>query len=81
LSSGGDTRYLLLSDVVTVGVVGLPLAYLLGVTFGFGLWGVFAARLLGEELSRIIMLGLRFRSGRWFDLSSTDVEPATALPA
>jgi putative MATE family efflux protein len=81
LSSGGDTRYLLLSDVVTVGVVGLPLAYLLGVTFGFGLWGVFAARLLGEELSRITMLGLRFRSGRWFDLSSTDVEPATALPA
>lgn len=81
LASGGDTRYLLLSDVVTVGVVGLPLAYLLGVSFGFGLWGVFAARLLGEELSRLTMLGLRYRSGRWFDLSAAGLEPATSLPA
>ncbi len=66
LASGGDTRFLLLSDVVTVGVFGLPVGYLLGVELGFGLWGVFAARLLGEELSRVVMLSVRYRRGRWF---------------
>ncbi|MER3553147.1 MAG: MATE family efflux transporter [Meiothermus sp.] len=73
LASGGDTRYLLLSDIVTVFVVGLPLAYLLAFSLGLGLWGIFLGRLFGEELSRITMLLWRYRAGRWFRL-----EPAPA---
>lgn len=68
LASGGDTRYLLLSDVVTVFVVGLPLAYLLAVPLGLGLWGILLGRLLGEELVRISMFLWRYRTGRWFRL-------------
>ncbi|WP_027891977.1 MATE family efflux transporter [Calidithermus chliarophilus] len=70
LSSGGDTRYLLLSDFVTVFVVGLPLAYWLGFGLGLGLWGIFLGRLLGEELVRISMFVLRYRTGRWFRLEA-----------
>ncbi|WP_299429985.1 MATE family efflux transporter, partial [uncultured Meiothermus sp.] len=36
LASGGDTRFLLLSDFVTVFVVGLPLAWLLAFPLGLG---------------------------------------------
>lgn len=70
LSSGGDTRYLLLSDVITVFVVGLPLAYLLAFPLGLGLWGIFLGRLLGEEMVRISMFLWRYRSGRWFKLET-----------
>lgn len=75
LAAGGDARYLLFSDVVTVLVVGLPLAYLLAFPLGLGLWGIFLARLIGEETSRIAMLWWRYRAGRWFRL-----EPHPALP-
>ncbi len=79
LASGGDTRFLLWSDLVTVAVIGLPLSYFFGITLGFGLWGVFGARLLGEESSRIIMLGMRYRRGRWFEKSLTVAKPDPAV--
>lgn len=68
LASGGDTRYLLVSDVVTVVLVGLPLAYVLAFPLGLGLWGIFLGRLLGEETVRVAMLLWRYRTGRWFHL-------------
>ena len=70
LASGGDTPYLLLSDFVTVFVVGLPLAYLLAFPLGMGIWGVFLGRLLGEEAVRIAMLMWRYRQGKWFKLQT-----------
>lgn len=82
LASGGDTKYLLVSDVVTVFVVGLPLAYLLAVPLGLGLWGIFLGRLLGEELVRISMFLWRYRTGTWFRLEPkggpTPLESAAA---
>lgn len=68
LAAGGDTRFLLLSDIITVFFVGLPLAYALAFPLGLGLWGVFLGRLLGEELVRIGMFLWRYRQGRWFKL-------------
>ena len=69
LAAGGDTRFLLLSDIITVFSVGLPLAYLLAFPLGLGLWGVFLGRLLGEEVVRISMFLWRYRSGKWFKIS------------
>jgi putative MATE family efflux protein len=66
LSSGGDTRFLVVSDFITVFVVGLPLAYLLAFPMGMGLWGIFLGRLLGEELVRIGLFIVRYRAGQWF---------------
>jgi len=76
LASGGDTRFLLFSDFVTVFVVGLPLAWLLAFPLEMGLWGIFLGRLLGEETVRVAMFWFRYRGGRWFRLDSR-VAPAT----
>lgn len=70
LASGGDTRFLLLSDIVTVFLVGLPLAYLLAFPLGLGLWGVFLGRMLGEELVRVSMFLWRYRKGTWFKIET-----------
>ncbi|MCX7782441.1 MAG: MATE family efflux transporter [Meiothermus sp.] len=70
LASGGDTRFLLLSDFVTVFLVGLPLAWLLAFPLGLGLWGIFLGRLLGEETVRVAMFLWRYRGGQWFRLDA-----------
>ncbi len=75
LASGGDTRFLLLSDFVTVFVVGLPLAWLLAFPVGLGLWGIFLGRLLGEEMVRVSMFLWRYRRGQWFRL---EAQPAAS---
>jgi len=81
LASGGDTRFLLLSDFVTVFVVGLPLAYVLAFPLGLGLWGIFLGRLLGEELVRIGMFLWRYRQGKWFRLEAPqDAKPVEPTP-
>ena len=67
LPAGGDTRYLLLSDFITVALIGLPLAYLLTFPLGMGFVGIYLGRLLGEEISRVAMLGGRYYWGRWFN--------------
>lgn len=77
LASGGDTRFLLLSDFVTVFLVGLPLAYFLAFGLDLGLWGIFLGRLLGEESVRIGMFIWRYRAGKWFKLEDK-VVPAGA---
>jgi Na+-driven multidrug efflux pump len=60
LASGGDTKFLLISDLITVFLVGLPLAYVLAFNLGLGFWGVFLGRLLGEETVRIGMFLWRY---------------------
>ncbi len=71
LASGGDTKFLLLSDFVTVFLVGLPLAYFLAFNLGFGLWGIFLGRLLGEEIVRISMFLWRYYQGKWFKVETS----------
>jgi putative MATE family efflux protein len=70
ISSGGDTRFLLLSDFLTVFVLGLPVAYLLAFTLGWGFWGVILGRVIAEETLRVGMFFWRYRSGAWFKLES-----------
>jgi putative MATE family efflux protein len=70
ISSGGDTRFLLLSDFVTVFVLGLPVAYLLAFNFNLGFWGVIIGRVIAEETVRVLMFLWRYRSGKWFKLES-----------
>jgi putative MATE family efflux protein len=68
ISSGGDTRFLLLSDFVTVFVLGLPVAYLLAFTFKWGFWGVILGRVIAEETIRVGMFFWRYKTGAWFKL-------------
>ncbi|MBB6097067.1 putative MATE family efflux protein [Deinobacterium chartae] len=64
LPSGGDGRGVILGDVISAFVVGLPAAYLLGFVLGFGAWGVFWARIL-EELAKVAIFTVRARKLRW----------------
>jgi putative MATE family efflux protein len=70
ISSGGDTRFLLLSDFVTVFVCGLPVAYFLAFNLQWGFWGVILGRIIAEETVRVLMFLWRYRSGKWFKLES-----------
>jgi MATE family multidrug resistance protein len=64
LRGAGDTRFVLLTQAGAIWLVRLSLAYRLGLTFGLGLTGVWAAMIL-DISSRAAMLALRFRSGAW----------------
>jgi putative MATE family efflux protein len=70
LSSGGDTRFLLFSDFLTVFVIGLPVAYVLAFPLGMGFWGVVLGRIFFEETLRVGMFVWRYRQGRWFKLEA-----------
>jgi putative MATE family efflux protein len=72
ISSGGDTRFLLLSDFLTVFVLGLPAAYLLAFTFHWGFWGVILGRVIAEETLRVGMFFWRYKTGVWFKLEPAD---------
>jgi putative MATE family efflux protein len=55
---GGDARGVVIGDVAGALALGLPLAYLLGFTAGFGVWGIFVARAI-EEIIKTVFFGWR----------------------
>jgi MATE family multidrug resistance protein len=64
LRGAGDTGYVLLAQALPIWLVRLPLSWLLGITAGLALPGIWAAMILDMSV-RALMLGLRFRSGDW----------------
>ncbi len=64
LRGAGDTRYVLLAQALPIWLVRLPLSWLLGITAGLGLAGIWAAMILDMSV-RALMLSLRFRNGAW----------------
>ncbi len=66
LRSGGDTRFSFITEFFGVWGIGVPMAFMAGLYFKFGLPAVYL--LVGlEEVFKIIMTGLRFRSGKWIN--------------
>lgn len=57
LRAGGDTRAPMVITLVGFAGVGLPVAWLFGFYWGFGLWGVFAGFVADEVTKAAIMLG------------------------
>ena len=64
LRGAGDTRFVLLTQAVSIWLVRLTLAHRLGLAFGLGLGGVWAAMIV-DMTARAAMLTLRFRKGAW----------------
>jgi Na+-driven multidrug efflux pump len=64
LPSGGDTKFVLLSHVVSSYALGLPLAGLAGIALKVGPWSIFGARGL-EEVLKAMMLFRRYRTASW----------------
>ncbi|MBQ9030516.1 MAG: MATE family efflux transporter [Parasporobacterium sp.] len=64
LRGGGDTRYLMMADVLFLWVVSVPLGYLAGVVWGWSAFIVFIFLKL-DHLIKLILFLLRIRSGKW----------------
>jgi len=67
LRGAGDTRFVLLAQALPIWLVRLTLAPRLGVAWGFGLTGIWAAMVL-DVIARAAMVVLRFRGGKWAQL-------------
>jgi Na+-driven multidrug efflux pump len=66
LASGGDTRFVLVGNLVGTYAIGLPAAAGLGLVAPFGFFGVFAAKVL-EEAVKATCFFLRFCRARWYE--------------
>jgi putative MATE family efflux protein len=64
LAGGGDAPGVVIGDVAGTLAVGLPLAYLLGFSAGFGVWGIFLARAI-EEVIKTFFFGWRVSRLQW----------------
>ncbi|MNZ35749.1 Multidrug resistance protein NorM [compost metagenome] len=64
LRAAGDARFPVLMGVISMWGVSVPLAYILGVHLGIGLFGIWIAFTVDEWLRGLIML-LRWRSRAW----------------
>ncbi len=64
LRGAGDTRWPMAVTGGSIWLVRLPLAYLFGVVFGWGLLGIWGALVIDLALRGLLNF-LRFRSGKW----------------
>ncbi|MBV8584787.1 MAG: MATE family efflux transporter [Verrucomicrobia bacterium] len=71
LASGGDTRFVLLGNLLGTYAVGLPGAVGLGLLAPFGFFGVFIAKAL-EECVKSACFFLRFVRARWYEHALKD---------
>jgi putative MATE family efflux protein len=67
LPSGNDVRGVILGDVASAFLVGLPLAVVLGLHTPLGYVGIFAARIV-EELAKLTIFTYRSKRIRWESL-------------
>jgi Na+-driven multidrug efflux pump len=64
LFGAGNTRFVMFVELILHFCCLVPLAWLLGITFGFGLVGIWSAALAYVVLLTTVMV-LKFRSGDW----------------
>ncbi|MHB8603733.1 MAG: MATE family efflux transporter [Thermoplasmatota archaeon] len=64
LRGAGDTRWPLMVSFVGIYVLRLPLSWLLAITLGWGMYGVWFAYIT-EYYARAIITAWRFRIGKW----------------
>ncbi|NOX58958.1 MAG: MATE family efflux transporter, partial [Planctomycetes bacterium] len=67
LRGAGDTVYPLIYTTIGMALMRLPFGFLLGLTFGMGLFGAWLA-VVGDMIIRMILVFTRFRRGKWVTL-------------
>lgn len=67
LYGAGNTIFVMLAEVILHNLCLIPLSYLLGLTFGFGLWGVWGSMMFYVAALALVMF-LKFRTGTWKDI-------------
>lgn len=66
MRGAGDTRFAMLLNTLGFFCFRIPLSYLFGITFEWGLEGIWLA-LIAHSWLNTICLFLRYRSGRWIE--------------
>lgn len=64
LRGAGDTRFPLVVSFAGLWLLRLPVAWVLGITLGYGMYGVWAGYMV-EYYVRALVTTVRFRRGRW----------------
>ena len=67
LRAAGDVKYVLVAAMISIAGIRTLSTILMVNVFGWGLSGVWLG-ILADQLSRFIMVSLRFRQGKWVDL-------------
>jgi Na+-driven multidrug efflux pump len=67
LRAAGDVRYVLVAAMISIAGIRTGSTLLMVNVFGWGLHGVWLG-ILADQLSRFIMVSLRFKQGKWVDL-------------
>ena len=67
LRAAGDVRYTLAAALISVAVIRTAVTVLTVLVFNMGLTGVWIG-ILSDQLSRFILMSLRFRKGEWVNL-------------
>ena len=66
LRGAGDVKYTLVSSLISVTLIRSIVTYLLVVVWPMGLVGIWIG-VLSDQLSRFILLGIRFKRGKWVE--------------
>lgn len=66
LRGAGDVKYTLVSSLISVTLIRSIVTYLLVVVWPMGLVGIWIG-VLSDQLSRFILLGIRFKQGKWVE--------------
>lgn len=66
LRGAGDVKYTLVSSLISVTLIRTIVTYVLVVPFNLGLVGIWVG-VLSDQLSRFILLGIRFKQGQWVE--------------
>lgn len=64
LRCAGDATFTSVSSIAVIWLFSVPLAYVLAIPFGFGLYGLLIAAIL-DELLRALIKGWRWKQGKW----------------
>ena len=67
LRAAGDVRYVLVAAIISIAGIRTLSTLLMVNVLGWGLHGVWLG-ILADQLSRFIMVSLRFKQGKWVDL-------------
>ena len=67
LRAAGDVRYVLYAAMISIAGIRTVSTLLMVNVLGWGLTGVWLG-ILADQLSRFIMVSLRFKQGKWVDL-------------
>lgn len=66
MRSGGDTNFILFTEIFSIWCVGVPLAILGGLVLKLELWEVYIL-ILGEEIAKMIIIMPRLLKGKWIN--------------